>query len=196
MTLTTNARVAGVTFLVYIAAGMASMAGVSGALVGVVLSLIMCLSAIVLAVTLYGITRDADADIAMLGLTFRVGEGLLGAASMPLTLALRSMGTGTALESWLHDVRGFNVLVCATFFAAGSTLFCYLFLRGRMIPRFLAWLGLAASILLVIALPLQLGGVLHGPLTQVVWLPMLAFEVPLALWLIIKGVAPVTGRAR
>jgi Domain of unknown function (DUF4386) len=85
-------------------------------------------------------------------------------------------------------LRG-NAALTATFFAVGSTLFAYLLLRGRMIPVPLAWLGVAASVLLVVGLPLQLAGFLHGPVTSWMWLPMLAFEVPLALWLLIKGVA-------
>ena len=40
-------------------------------------------------------------------------------------------------------------------------------------------------------LPLQLAGWLHGPITSLVWLPMLAFEVPLGLWLLVRGVAPL-----
>src|SRR2546425_12018777 len=82
-----------------------------------------------------------------------------------------------------------NVALTATFFAVGSTLFSYLLLRGRMIPIPLAWLGVVASVLLVVGLPLQLAGFLRGPVTSIMWLPMLAFEVPLALWLLIKGVA-------
>ena len=58
-----------------------------------------------------------------------------------------------------------------------------------MIPLPLAWLGVVASLLLVAVLPLQLAGFLRGPVTAFVWLPMLAFEVPLALWLMFKGVA-------
>jgi hypothetical protein len=77
----------------------------------------------------------------------------------------------------------------ATFFAVGSALFSWLFLRGRMIPSPLAWLGVVASVLLVVCLPLQLAGWLAGPITRLMWLPMLAFEVPLGLWLLIKGVA-------
>ena len=77
----------------------------------------------------------------------------------------------------------------ATFFAVGSTLFSWLLLRGRMIPVALAWLGVLASILLVVCLPLQLAGLLGAPVTSFMWLPMLLFEVPLALWLIVKGVA-------
>ena len=58
-----------------------------------------------------------------------------------------------------------------------------------MIPIPLAWVGLVASVLLVIGLPLQAAGFLSGPITMMMWLPMLTFEVPLGLWLIIKGVA-------
>jgi hypothetical protein len=57
-----------------------------------------------------------------------------------------------------------------------------------MIPTALAWLGVAASALLVVGLPLQLAGFLRGSIPMLMWLPMLAFEVPLALWLLIKGV--------
>jgi hypothetical protein len=38
-------------------------------------------------------------------------------------------------------------------------------------------------------LPLQLAGFLRGQVTSLMWLPMLAFEVPLALWLFVKGAA-------
>jgi len=49
------------------------------------------------------------------------------------------------------------------------------------------------TLLLVVGLPLQLAGVLHGSVIQFMWLPMAAFEIPLALWLLVKGVAmPVT----
>ena len=79
--------------------------------------------------------------------------------------------------------------VTATFFAVGSTLFSYLLLRGRMIPVPLAWLGVVGSVLLVIGLPLQAAGFLSGPIAMMMWLPMLAFEVPVGLWLIINGAA-------
>ena len=93
MTRTTNARIAGFTFLFYIAAGITSMVlfgratsgeGIAAKLAGiaqhatdlrvvVVLDLLQCFSALVLAVTLYVITREQDPDLAMLGLTCRVG---------------------------------------------------------------------------------------------------------------------------
>jgi hypothetical protein len=36
-------------------------------------------------------------------------------------------------------------------------------------------------------LPLQVAGFIQGSVTNLVWIPMLAFEVPLALWLLIQG---------
>jgi hypothetical protein len=58
-----------------------------------------------------------------------------------------------------------------------------------MVPVPLAWLGVVASVLLIVGLPLQLVGVLRGPVTQLMWLPGAAFEITLALWLLIKGLA-------
>ena len=76
----------------------------------------------------------------------------------------------------------------ATFFAVGSTLFSYLFLRGRMIPMPLAWLGVVGSALLVVGLPLQLAGFFRGLGAQLMWLPVAVFELTLGPWLLIKGV--------
>jgi hypothetical protein len=56
-----------------------------------------------------------------------------------------------------------------------------------MIPVPLGWLGVVASVLLVVALPLELAGVLRGAVTQLIWLPMAAFEIPLGFWWLIKG---------
>ncbi len=215
MTRMKNARVAGFTFLFYIAAGISSMllfgratggSGIAAKLAGiaqhetdvrlvVVLELLQCFSALVLGVTLYALTREQDPDLAMMGLACRVGEGVIAGSSIPSTLGLLWLATGAntpdtaaaqALGAYL--LRG-NVALTATFFAVGSTLFSILLLRGRMIPTPLAWLGVFGSALLVVGLPLQLAGFLRGPVAAYLWLPMLAFEVPLALWLLIKGVA-------
>jgi hypothetical protein len=217
MTRTTNARIAGFTLLFYIAAGISSMVvfgraatgeGIAAKLAGiaqhptevgvvVVLGIIQCFAALVLAVTLYAITREQDADLAMLALACRVGEGVIAGSSMSRTPALVWLATASGVNApdtasahalGAYLLRG-DMAVTATFFAVGSTLFSYLLLRGRMIPIPLAWLGVIASVLLVIGLPLQAAGFLSGPIAMIMWLPMLAFEVPLGLWFIIKGVA-------
>ncbi|HJQ99134.1 MAG TPA: DUF4386 domain-containing protein, partial [Candidatus Polarisedimenticolaceae bacterium] len=152
-------------------------------------------SALALGVTLFALTCDVDRDLAMLGMTCRVVEGVLGGAGIATTPALVALA-GAAGESAsdapathvlaTHLMRGEGTLT-ATFFAVGSLLFSWLLLRGRVIPVAMAWLGIIASALLVVVLPLQLAGFLHGLVTQIVWAPMLAFEVPLAVWLMWKG---------
>jgi hypothetical protein len=172
--------------------------------VAVVLELLGSFSALVLAVTLYAITRDQDPDLAMLAMICRVAEGVIGGDSLARPLGRLWLATVTGPDA--PDPASANALaafllklpagwaVNAIFFAVGSLLFSYLLLRGRMIPVALAWVGVVASILAVVVLPLELVGVLRGPITQLVWLPMLAFEVSLGLWLLIKGVAmPVQG---
>jgi hypothetical protein len=157
------ARVAGFTFLFYIVAGITSLALAGQTQVADVLALLQNFSALVLGVTLYALTYKQGPALATLALTCRVLEAVHA-------------------ES-------------AIFFAVGSLLFCWLLLQGRMIPTVLAQLGVVASALLVVILPLQLAGLLGGTMswsgsvTWLVWLPMLAFEVTLALWLLIKGVA-------
>lgn len=83
----------------------------------------------------------------------------------------------------------------AIYFAVGSLFFSWLLLRGRLIPAALALLGVIASTLLVVILPLQLAGLFGGSLswtsslTWLLWLPMLVYEVALSVWLIVKGTA-------
>lgn len=218
MTRKTNARVAGFTFLLYIVLGVASMIvagraasgkGIAAKLatmaehssdvhIAVILTLLTSFCALVLGVTLYALTRDQDSDLAMLGLTCRVGEGVIGALSVSRSLGLLWLATVTgenapdaasarAIGAFFQMGQAWSSTISATFFAVGSTLFSWLFLRGRMIPASLAWLGVIASALLVVGLPLQIAGVLSGSNLMIVWYLMLAFEVPFALWLMIKG---------
>jgi hypothetical protein len=157
--------------------------------------------AVLLAVTLYALTRDQDCDLAMLALCCRVTEGVIAATSAVRTLGLLSVATASmaaaapdaaavqALGALLLHQGDAGTLIAATCFAVGSTLYSYLFLRARSIPVSLAWLGVLASLLLVIALTLRLAGFLRGPVNYYVWIPMAVFEVTLGFWLLIKGVA-------
>jgi hypothetical protein len=220
MTRTTNSRIAGFTYLFYIAVGILGMvlfnpaSGVEGvaaklaaigqhatdARIGIFLNLLCSFSALVLAVTLYNLTRDEDPDLAMLGLTCRVGEGVIGAVLMFADLGLLWLATAAGpdapdaataqtLGAFFFKMGNWSPTIGAIFFAVGSTLFSYLLLRGRMVPVALAWLGVLASILLVVLLPGQLAEFIKGPVLDWMWLPALVFEVTLALWLIVKGAA-------
>jgi hypothetical protein len=223
MTGKTNARVAGFTFLFYIATGITGLilfnqatSGVEGTAaklasiaqhatlvrLTVLLTLLTFVCAVVLGVTLYALTRDEDRDLAMIALCCRVVEGVnavAGAGRMLQLLAVATMANGSTVvgapDAATAQAYGGLMLnqgswtgnIGAICFVMGSTLFSYLFLRARSIPMPLAWLGVLASVLLLIALPLGLVGFIN--VTFLLWMPMLVFEVAFALWLIIKGVA-------
>ena len=216
MTRTTSARIAGFTYLFYIAVAFPAMVMFSRATKGegmaaklatiaqhasdmrvtVLLGLLSSLSGMVLGVTLYGVTRDEDHEVALLACLCRAGEGLVGAIPVT-TLGLVWLATSSGANApdaasantvgWLLMKWGeWSTTTAATLFAVGSTLFSALLLRGRMIPRPLAWLGVFSSALLVVVLPLDLAGLM--PISRFVWLPIAAFELILGPWLLIKGV--------
>ena len=222
MTRTTNARIAGFSFLFYIAVAFPSMVLFNRALGGeamsaklstlalhaadvrlaAVLTLLGCFSALVLGVTLYALTRAQDPDLALLALTCRVAEGVTGAVSIPSMLGLLGLATATgasAPDSVAAQALGTFILepapIAAIFFAVGSTLFSWLLLRGRMVPVWLAWLGVLGSAVLVAGLPLQLARVLTAPVTQLMWIPVAVFELVVAVWLMIKGADMPPGAA-
>ena len=217
MTRKTNARIAGFTFLFYIAVGITSMV-LSGRATGgegtaarlasiaqhatyiritVILTLFAGFSALVLAVTLFAITRDEDPDLAMLAMMCRVAEGITGvfvAGTLGLLWLATTSGANAPDTAAAQTLAAFLLRMdawspAAILFAVGSTLFSWLLLRGRMIPVAMAWLGVFASVLLVVILPLQLVGLAGPPITTFMWLPALVFELGLAMWLLIKGTA-------
>jgi hypothetical protein len=171
-----------------------------------VLTLLTCFVALALAVALYGITRDEDRDVALLALTCRAGEGVLNAIAVVPHMGLLWLATGGVgtdapaadaaytLAAFLLQMRAWCAIAGATLFAVGSTLFCWLLLRGRAIPAPLAWLGVLASALLVALLPAQLAGVARAPLTDLMWLPIAVFEIVAAVWLLVRGVPAPAGR--
>ena len=225
MTRSTNARIAGLTFLLYIATGILAMvlfqpvASATGAAarlasvaehvgrvrLSVVLSLFTVFHAFVLAVTLYAITRDEDPDLALLGLVCRVAEGVVGVIGLVGTLGLLWLARGggatapddvsaATLVGLFMRTHAWAFALGGTMFAVGSTAFTWLFLRARTIPVWLAQLGLFASILLVVILPAQLVGLVSSPVSDVIWLPMLVFEVVLGFRLMLRGVDAPIGR--
>src|SRR5262245_52559365 len=206
MTRRTNARIAGLAFLAYIALGIPAMVlmnrarggdGVAAQLASIaqhamdvrlaaVLTLFSAFMALILGVPLYALTRDQDPDVAMLGLTFRVGEAVIVGTAPAQTLGLLwaapapgadapSTAAAHALGAYLLRGEGG---ASATFSAVGSLCFCWLLLRGRMIPVPLAWLGVIASALWVVGLPLQMLRILPGLATSIMYALMAAFEVP------------------
>jgi hypothetical protein len=218
MTLRTNARLAGLTFLVYFVTGIGSHAlfnqtsagdGTVARLasiaqhvtlvhVSALLLLLEFLCELVLAVTLYGLTREQDRDLALLAMGCRLTEGVIAAMATGSRLDLLAVAiasrTATGADAAAAQALGATLLngtagPAALCFSVGNLIVASLFLRARSIPVWLARLGVVASILGLVEFPLEMLGFLHGPATIVPWIPMALFELILGLWLLIKGVA-------
>ena len=69
-------------------------------------------------------------------------------------------------------------------FVVGGFIFACLFLRGRLIPLWLAWTGVVTIGLQLLCVPLHIAGIVPGQIVNLVWLSILLYEVPLGIWLI------------
>jgi hypothetical protein len=219
MTSRTNARIAGAALLLYIVTGITNMAlsgriggtGTAGRLAAIAVhprlfsleilhTLIEAACAVAIGVTMYGLTRAEDNELAITAMICRVIEGSIGLLALTKALAVFWLATSGAITDATITVAGllfksgsWTMLLASICFAVGSLIFSCLFLRARTIPVALAWIGIIASALLVIMMPLQLAGLIEG--TMLVWIPMIFFEVPLAFWLIVKGIRTAEVRA-
>ena len=218
MTKRTEGRIAGAAYLSYIAFAMSSAilgskamggsdvsqtlstlsARMGTARVTVLLDLLQIVCALVLAVTLYRLVKAVDPTVALLAMLFRVGEGLLGFLPLLDKLELMQMVTTPAvgaadalrnpalISEILHRPDNGLSEFC---FVVGGFLFAYLFLRGRLIPRWLAWTGVITIGVQLICVSLAIATIVSKPVVNWLWFPILLYEVPLGIWLIAKGVS-------
>jgi hypothetical protein len=211
----TNARIAGISYLLYIAvaypgivlsrnvtkgdnvaAQLATLSlRASDVRLIVISSFLSAMCAFALAVSLYRITRDANEEIAAAGMICRATEGIVGALTIVPTLGLLDIARGgSSAQEASHQLANFllaggdwTTTLAAAFFAVGSTLFCWLLLRARIIPLPLGILGFAGSLIIAVGLPLQLAGYLTAAMMRPMWVPIALFEITVAFWFIIKG---------
>jgi hypothetical protein len=134
--------------------------------------------------------------LALLAMLFRLGEGLLGSLPLLGKLELMQLATTRAVGA----ANGFGDLSLGNeilhrpgnglsefCFVVGGFLFAYLFLRGRLIPRWLAWIGVVTIGAQLICIPLHIATMVPGSIVNWLWFPILLYEVPLGIWLIVKG---------
>lgn len=215
MTRTTNARIAGISYLLYIAVAYPGMVLSSRSTKGdtvaaklatlslhasdvsliVISSFLSAMCAIALAVSLYRVTRDVNEEIAIGGMICRAAEGIVGALTIMPALGLLALAqdapsaqeSSHQLASFLLASGDWTTFLAASFFAVGSTLFCWLLLRSRIVPLPLGALGFVGSLMIAIGTPLQLAGYFKPSLSGPLWIPIALFEITVAFWFIIKG---------
>jgi len=168
---------------------------------GVLTLIVSSISTFILAAMLYAITKHQDKNLAILALSCRAAEAALYAVGITSVLTLLSLSEGTASASgnelssaqaigdFVSNAWSLSTNIGAIFFAVGSALYSYLFFKARSIPVLLSLLGLVASLILVVGVPLQTAAsrsTVDGA-SGAIWIPMIIFELSTGLWLLIKG---------
>ena len=182
-------------------------AGADGSiLLGLLFELLLVIAAVGTAVTLYPILKRQNEGLALAFVAARLLEAaiiLIGTLSLLTIVTLREqfagttdadLGTLSAISSSLVVLRDWTYLLGPNFaLGAASLLLASLMYSSRLVPRPIAVLGLAGGVLISLsAIAVMLG--LYGQFSTlglVVALPVFAWELSLAVWLITKGFRPV-----
>lgn len=174
----------------------------------IVSDLVMFTGVLVLIWALYVLLRPVNRDLALLAAILRIIEVPVGvAATISSLIAVQLLSSANYLEVFeagqLHALSrlarsafGLGQDIGFIFVGLGSTVFAYLLLRSRYIPRVLAGWGVFASLLFtaynfsIIVIP----GV-EATLMYVSFAPMGIYEIVIGFWLLLGGAKLQTGVA-
>ena len=169
---------------------------------GALMELVLVVSAIGTATTMYPILRKYNETIALWHVCFRFMEAVIltiGVISMLALLSLsREFVASGAIDTTtyhsagvvLRSIHDWCLLLGANFMLGINTImYSYIFFKTKLVPRFISILGITGSILVFSAALLEMFGVFSqfsvwGALFAI---PVAANEMILAVWLLIKG---------
>jgi hypothetical protein len=169
--------------------------------IGLLCGLIGTLSTLLLAIGLYVTLKPVDANLAMTALLFRLAETTIGGlvvvlafTTLQINLEASHASAATvkqliALADLVSRASGVATNVSVIFFSVGSTLFFYLFLKSRYLPRSLAMWGVVGSVFCLIAFVGNLALTQSSELLLGTGgLPIGIAEPVVGLWLLIRGI--------
>ena len=171
-------------------------------ILGALMELILVVSAVGTATTMFPILRKYNETIALWHVCFRFLEaiiitvGVISVLSL-LTLSREFVAAGApdiasfqASGILLKAIHDWTFLLGPNFMLGINTMmYSYIFYKSKLVPRFISILGMTGATLVFICALL----VMFGVIQQVsVWgailaLPVAANEMILAVWLIVKG---------
>ncbi len=171
-------------------------------ILGAVMELILVVSAIGTATTMFPFLRKYNETIALWHVCFRFLEaivitvGIISVLSL-VTLSREFVAAGApdiatfhASGILLQAIHDWTFLLGPNFFLGINTMmYSYIFYKSRLVPRFIPILGMTGATCIFLCALL----VMFGVIEQVsVWggilaLPVAANEMILAVWLIVKG---------
>ena len=166
--------------------------------IGVLLESVNGIAVIGIAVMMYTILKRVNEGVALGYLGFRGVEGFLSilgstkaASLIELSHAYNQAGPSpyfdTLAELILAD-RHWTMEMLTVFFILSAFIFYFLLYRSEIVPRYISIWGFIAIVLITIMNLLIYTGVGIGTIGIIFALPIIANEIFIAIWLIVKGV--------
>jgi hypothetical protein len=156
---------------------------------------------IVLIWAFYVLVRPVNKNLALLAVFFRLAEtAVLCVATVNSLVALSLLSGADALKTFsagqLHTLailaitaQGLGMRVGFVLLGLGSTVFAYLLLKSRYVPKALASWGIFSSLVLaLVTLAILVFPRLGDVMGLAYMAPMGIYEVGLGLWLLVKGI--------
>jgi hypothetical protein len=173
---------------------------------GIVVDILIFVSDVVIAWAFYQLLKRVDDAVALLAAWLRVADAaILAAVTLNGMISVRLVSGVDYLQGLdarelqglarvFMNARGVGLEIGFVFLGAGSTLFAYLLYRSRYVPRLISGWGVFASLLLSVgALGTLLSPWFATNLSMITMVPMFFFEVPLGIWLLVRGVKVPAG---
>lgn len=169
--------------------------------ISIVADLITIAGVIILLWALYVVLKPINRNLALLAAFFRLAENcVLAVITLNAFAALALVSGGDYLhaldakqvEALVYTlavrVHGAGFNVGFVFLGLGSTVFAFLWLKSRYIPKALAGLGIISSLVLAIVTLAIMVFPSLGALGLSYMMPLGIYEVGLGFWLLIKGI--------
>lgn len=165
---------------------------------GLVLQLIGGMTAIPLGWAFYALLKHVDRNLALLALLWRVAESIFFGVLLILLFVRLNIYTARVvafspeqqqvLTGFLSSGREGSWSLAFIYFSIGSTIFFYLLLKSRFIPKALALLGLVGSPLVTLSgFAMLLAPDTIGIFKWWPWAPIGIAEIATGLLLLIRG---------
>jgi len=170
-------------------------------ILGALMELILVVSAVGTATTMFPLLRKYNETIALWHVCFRFLEaviitiGVISVLSL-LTLSREFVAAGApdtasfqAAGTLLKAIHDWTFVLGPLFMLGINTMmYSYIFYKSKLVPRFISILGMTSSILVFInALLVMFGVVEQLSVWGLMAMPIAANEMILAVWLIVKG---------
>src|ERR1700737_765271 len=165
--------------------------------------LVTYIADIVLIWAFYVLVRPVNQNLALLAVLFRLAEtAVLSVAPVNSLVVLRLLSGAADLKTFeagqLHSLanlalsaQGLGMMVGFILLGLGSTVFAYLLLKSRYVPKALAAWGIFSSLVLAIVTWAIMVFPNLGKVIGMAYMgPMGIYEVGLGLWLLVRGIRP------